>query len=62
MVSYEEFEKLCKQMPEAPGINLLGRVQGEVVFPGQNEELSFERYGQHCHYVAGNRLSIRGRI
>ena len=27
-------------MPEAPGINLLGRVQGEVVFPGQNEELS----------------------
>ena len=40
MVSYEEFEKLCKQMPEAPGINLLGRVQGEVVFPGQNEELS----------------------
>ena len=24
MVSYEEFEKLCKQMPEAPGINLLG--------------------------------------
>ena len=40
MVSYEEFEKLCKQMPEAPGINLLGRVQGEVVFPGHNEELS----------------------
>ena len=40
MVSYEEFEELCKQMPEAPGVNLLGRVQGEVVLPGQNEELS----------------------
>lgn len=39
-VSFEEFEALCKQMPEAPGINLLGRVQGEVVLPGQKEELS----------------------
>lgn len=39
-ISFEEFEALCKQMPEAPGINLLGRVQGEVVLPGQKEELS----------------------
>ena len=39
-VSFEEFEALCKQMPEAPGINLLGRVQGGVVLPGQKEELS----------------------
>lgn len=39
-VSYEEFAELCKVMPEAPGINLLGRVQGEVNLPGQKEELS----------------------
>ena len=31
---------MCKQRPEGPGVNLLGRVQGEVVIPGQNEELS----------------------
>lgn len=39
MVFYEEFEELCKQMFEVFGVNLLGCVQGEVVFLGQNEEL-----------------------
>ncbi|MCD8182507.1 MAG: family 20 glycosylhydrolase [Bacteroides sp.] len=39
-VSYEAFEKVCKEMPEAPGINLLGCLQGEVMLPGQKEELS----------------------
>lgn len=25
-ISYEDFERLCKQMPEAPGVNLLARI------------------------------------
>lgn len=39
-VSYEEFAGLCKQMPEAPGVNLLGRVPEGIVLPGQHEELT----------------------
>lgn len=29
-VSFEQFEDLCRQMPEAPGVNLLGRIPSGV--------------------------------
>lgn len=39
-VSYDEFAALCRQLPEAPGVNLLGRLpEGGVTLPGANEEL-----------------------
>lgn len=41
-VSYEEFERLCRQMPEAPGVNLLARVPQytELTPTGQVQQLT----------------------
>ena len=31
-VPFSEFEALCKTMPEAPGVNLLGKIDGDWQF------------------------------
>lgn len=31
IVPYHEFEELCKTMPEAPGVNLLGRIEESII-------------------------------
>ena len=40
-VTYEAFAKLCKTTPEAPGINLLGKVPAETALTEAGKELSF---------------------
>lgn len=39
-VNYDTFHALCQRMPEAPGINLLGRVPQGIALPGNQEELT----------------------
>lgn len=39
-VAYEEFEELCRRMPEAPGINLLAKVPAHTQLTAEGEELS----------------------
>ncbi len=39
-VTYDEFAELCKQMPEAPGVNLLARVPVSITLPGMTDELT----------------------
>ncbi len=34
-VSYEEFAALCRQLPEGPGVNLLGRVEKALDLPAE---------------------------
>ena len=36
-VSFEQFEALCRRMPEAPGVNLLGRIPPSVPRTGSGE-------------------------
>ena len=38
-VPYEEFEALCKAMPEAPGVNLSAKVAERVVLTGNDREI-----------------------
>ncbi len=38
-VSFEDFETLCKRMPEGPGINLLARVNVEAKLPAASDTL-----------------------
>lgn len=38
VVTYDDFDKLCKMMPEAPGVNLLAKVGGEVVLTEHGKE------------------------
>lgn len=40
-VSFEAFETLCKEMPEAPGINLLAKIPGETQLTEAGKEISF---------------------
>lgn len=39
-VAYPEFEALCKQMPEAPGINLLAKLPGENAITEAGKEIT----------------------
>ena len=39
-VSFEQFEDLCRQMPEAPGVNLLGRIPSGVCQTASGEVVS----------------------
>ncbi len=39
-VTYDEFADLCKQLPEAPGVNLLARVPAATTLPGMIGELT----------------------
>lgn len=40
-VGFPTFEALCRTMPEAPGINLLGKIKGETQLTEAGKELSF---------------------
>ena len=40
-VPYEQFEALCQRMPEAPGVNLLGRLPAGKPLPEWTEEVTF---------------------
>ena len=39
-VSFSDFEALCKVMPEAPGVNLLARIEEEVLLTETNKEIT----------------------
>ncbi|MGL4519712.1 MAG: family 20 glycosylhydrolase [Phocaeicola sp.] len=40
--SYEQFASLCKEMPEAPGVNLLGRVKQADYLFAANKEITLQ--------------------
>ena len=41
-VPFSEFEALCKTMPEAPGVNLLGKIDGEMHLTETNQEITLD--------------------
>ena len=41
-VPFSEFEALCKTMPEAPGVNLLGKIDGEMLLTETNQEITLD--------------------
>ena len=41
-VPFAEFEALCKTMPEAPDVNLLGKIDGEMLLTETNQEITLD--------------------
>lgn len=51
-VSFEQFDALCKRMPEAPGVNLLARIDGTKKVTEPGVELQLDGTNVHTTEVA----------
>lgn len=51
-VPYEQFEALCRTTPEAPGINLLGKVEGKVEVTEAGSPVTLDGSAAVCTRVA----------